>query len=88
MALNTADADPVASRRLRPGSAMGCTRCGMTVHPAAVQHDQALLLASCCPRCDGPLVPHSARPVEPTSMSVGLTLVPTTDYLPRINGLD
>jgi hypothetical protein len=45
----------VPQSSLVPERAMRCSRCGMTVHPAAVQHDQALLLASCCPRCDGQL---------------------------------
>ena len=39
---------------LVPERAMRCSRCGMTVHPAAVPHDQALLLAY-CPHCDGQL---------------------------------
>ena len=40
---------------------MRCVRCGVTFHPAALHHDRALLLASCCPRCDGLLVPENGR---------------------------
>jgi len=78
MATNTADAKPVAPSRLIPPRAMRCARCGMTVHPAAAQHDQALLLASCCPRCDGPLVPHDARPSNRRA-TPWADVAPTTD---------
>jgi hypothetical protein len=44
-------------RHLVPDQTMRCARCGVTFHPAALHHDRALLLASCCPRCDGPLLP-------------------------------
>jgi hypothetical protein len=47
--------------RLIPDQTMRCARCGITIHPAALQHDRALLLASCCPRCDGLLVPQDGR---------------------------
>ena len=47
--------------RLIPNQTMCCARCGITFHPAALQHDRALLLASCCPRCDGPLLPDDGR---------------------------
>jgi hypothetical protein len=40
---------PAADRRLR------CTRCGLTIHPATIRHEQTLVFASCCPRCDGEL---------------------------------
>jgi hypothetical protein len=36
--------------------AMRCRRCGLTLHGGAIQHDQTLVFASCCPRCDGPLL--------------------------------
>jgi hypothetical protein len=35
---------------------MRCGRCGLTLHRGAVQHDHTIVFASCCPRCDGPLV--------------------------------
>jgi hypothetical protein len=61
-------ASDVAPRRrgpygphLIPDQIMCCARCGVTIHPAALQHDRALLLASCCPRCDGLLVPQDGR---------------------------
>jgi uncharacterized paraquat-inducible protein A len=38
---------------LVPEQTMRCTRCGLTFHPATIQHDQTLLFAACCPRCDG-----------------------------------
>ena len=33
-----------------------CRQCGLTFDEAAVQRDETLVLASCCPLCDGPLV--------------------------------
>lgn len=38
-----------------------CRRCGLTLDRAAVQRDETLVLASCCPLCDGPLVGVAAR---------------------------
>ena len=49
----------VTASTLVPEQTMHCTGCGITIHPAALQHDRALLLASCCPRCDGRLVPQT-----------------------------
>ena len=37
------------------GSAVRCSRCGLTLGEAAIRRDLALVLAACCPRCDGPL---------------------------------
>jgi len=51
---------------LIPNQTMRCARCGTTFHPAALQDDRALLLASCCPRCDGPLLPENARAARRT----------------------
>ena len=52
----------VPDRPLVPERTMRCRRCGVTIHPAALQHDQVLLLAACCPRCDGPLIDEGAVP--------------------------
>lgn len=49
---------------LSPEPTMHCVRCGITIHPASFQHDRTLLLASCCPRCDGQLIPYDARPSD------------------------
>jgi hypothetical protein len=42
-----------ASRAI--GGAVRCSRCGLTLGEAAIRRDLALVLAACCPRCDGPL---------------------------------
>jgi 4-oxalocrotonate tautomerase len=39
-----------------PGERMRCVQCALVVDAAAFEHDQVLLSACCCPRCDGPLV--------------------------------
>ena len=50
----------------RPRSArdavLRCDDCGLVLRPGAVLHDQALMLASICPRCDGTLSVMTARP--------------------------
>jgi hypothetical protein len=45
---------------LVPARAMSCRRCGTTYAPAEDQQDRAILLAACCPRCDGQLTPSEA----------------------------
>jgi hypothetical protein len=37
------------------GGAVRCRRCGLVLSEAAIQRDLTLVLAACCPRCDGPL---------------------------------
>jgi hypothetical protein len=59
--------------RVIPCQTMRCTRCGITFHPAALHHDRALLLASCCPRCDGHLVPDNGRAATPTDAAHSTT---------------
>ncbi len=49
-----------AQRRFTPGAALRCPACGLTLHAATIEHEQALVFASCCPRCDGPLPPTAA----------------------------
>jgi hypothetical protein len=51
---------PDRQGHLVPPEAVWCQQCGLTVHAAAAQHDRTLILAECCPRCDGPLVPREA----------------------------
>ncbi|MGH2849855.1 MAG: hypothetical protein ACRDLP_04500 [Solirubrobacteraceae bacterium] len=50
----------------RPRSArdavLRCEDCGLVLRPGAVLHDQALMLASICPRCDGALSVMTATP--------------------------
>lgn len=55
-----------ARRRFTPGAALRCPSCGLSLHAATIQHEHALVFASCCPRCDGPLPPivASDRAVE------------------------
>jgi len=52
--------------RFTLGTALRCPTCGLTLHAATIQHEHALVFASCCPRCDGPLPPivASDRPVD------------------------
>jgi hypothetical protein len=52
-----ANESPHARRRFTPGTALRCPTCGLTLHAATIQHEHALVFASCCPRCDGPLPP-------------------------------
>jgi hypothetical protein len=61
--------DRQARRRFTPGAAMRCPSCGLILHAATIQHEHALVFASCCPRCDGPLPPIVAgeRAVEARS---------------------
>ena len=42
------------------GLPLHCPQCKLTLHAATVQHEQALVFASCCPRCDGPLATSAA----------------------------
>ena len=37
-----------------------CPQCGLTLHAATIQHEHALVFASCCPRCDGRLAGSAA----------------------------
>ncbi len=46
-----------ARRRFTAGAALRCPTCGLALHAATIQHEHALVFASCCPRCDGPLPP-------------------------------
>ena len=48
-----------------PGGPRRCLRCGYTLNHAAIQHNLALVFASCCPRCDGPLAGETGT--DPTS---------------------
>ena len=38
------------------GGPVRCRRCGRSLELASMQRDETLVLASCCPWCDGPLV--------------------------------
>jgi hypothetical protein len=40
---------------LAPEGTLFCTRCGHSFQPATCHDDRTLLLAACCPRCDGQL---------------------------------
>jgi len=51
--------------RFTPGDLLRCPRCGLALHPAVIEHEQALVFASCCPRCDGPLPTLTRRPSTP-----------------------
>jgi hypothetical protein len=55
--------------RYAPGAPLRCLRCGLTLHAATIQHEQALVFASCCPRCDGQLTTGEAdnNPADPRS---------------------
>ncbi len=57
------------ARRFMPGAALRCPTCGLMLHAATIQHEHALVFASCCPRCDGPLPPIETgdRPAEARS---------------------
>jgi uncharacterized paraquat-inducible protein A len=57
---------PPARGRFASGTALRCPTCGLTLHAATIQHEHALVFASCCPRCDGPLPPivASDRPLD------------------------
>jgi len=48
---------PVAPPRAGERTAMWCSRCGVRRDARAAAHDRVLVLAACCPECDGPLVP-------------------------------
>jgi DNA-directed RNA polymerase subunit RPC12/RpoP len=67
----------IAHRRiplLAPAQEMICSRCGTTYDPTEDQQDRALLLAACCPRCDGHRI-WSLRPLSPGAAgcsSIGL----------------
>lgn len=41
-----------------------CPNCGLTLHPATIRHEQVLVAAACCPRCDGPLTRDEEQSVE------------------------
>jgi hypothetical protein len=62
---HTAAAAPVAPARSGERTAMWCSRCGTRRDARAAAHDRVLVLAACCPECDGPLVPLAgARDLE------------------------
>jgi hypothetical protein len=48
---------PVAPARPGERVAMWCGHCGVRRDARAAAHDRVLVLAACCPECDGPLVP-------------------------------
>jgi hypothetical protein len=52
-------------RRFTRSDPLRCPRCGLALHAGVIEHEQALVFASCCPRCDGPLPMHEAT-VNPT----------------------
>jgi uncharacterized protein YbaR (Trm112 family) len=60
VALNPSSVDQERPGRFIPGVPLHCPQCKLTLHPATVQHEQALVSASCCPRCDGPLTATAA----------------------------
>lgn len=55
-------------RRRAPvaGAELWCSRCGAIVGAPAAAHEHVLVLAACCPHCDGPLVgADTARALAP-----------------------
>jgi hypothetical protein len=46
---------PELPRRFLSGLPLYCAHCGVTLDAFTVEHEQTLVFASCCPRCDGPL---------------------------------
>jgi hypothetical protein len=40
----------------RPPGPLWCRRCGLRIDGPTAARDQVLVLAACCPECDGPLV--------------------------------
>ena len=76
--------------RVIPDQTMRCARCDITFHRAALYHDRALLLASCCPRCDGLLVPDNRRAATRTDTAHTTTstvLRRSTAWAPHRDGL-
>ena len=61
MALNVRNERPRSAR----DAVLRCDDCGLILRPGAIVHDQALILASICPRCDGTLSAVTAKP-EPS----------------------
>lgn len=61
MTLNVDNERPRSAR----DAVLRCDDCGLTLRPGAILHDQALILASICPRCDGGLTDVTAIP-EPS----------------------
>jgi Zn finger protein HypA/HybF involved in hydrogenase expression len=49
------DLPPEAPEVTPPPAAAWCQRCGLTLNEAEIRHNLSLVLARCCPRCDGPL---------------------------------
>jgi hypothetical protein len=45
-----------------------CTRCGLTIPATAIQSDRTLILAACCPRCDGQLALGGSDAPEPAGL--------------------
>ena len=44
-----------AGARAWPREPLHCARCGLTVDEATFLQERVLVLAGCCPRCDGEL---------------------------------
>jgi hypothetical protein len=40
---------------IRSAAVAWCARCGLALSEDEIQRNLALVLARCCPRCDGPL---------------------------------
>ena len=55
------------------GHPVRCPECGLTLHAATVAHEQSLIFASCCPRCDGQLTAqlHEAASCPEPSIFLG-----------------
>jgi hypothetical protein len=64
---------------LAPAQEMICSRCGTTYDPTEDQQDRVLLLAACCPRCDGQLTPRKATRPSDRRATTSADLAPTTD---------
>jgi hypothetical protein len=52
---------PEPPRRLPDGLPSYCAHCDVTLDEITVEHEQTLVLASCCPLCDGPLTTNKAN---------------------------
>jgi hypothetical protein len=55
---------PLEAHNAIQSPAVWCRRCGLSLGEAAIRHNLALVLAGCCPRCDGPLEERTP-PTEP-----------------------
>jgi len=52
---------PLPAPAGEPAEPMWCRRCGLRIDAPTAARDHVLVLAACCPECDGPLV---ATPVS------------------------